>query len=384
MNWNTLQFLLSDKGKYFLLREQNSLDVLSTLTRLRKELSNEHSSAIVKQVFLRKKAISKFTQADKMFFTQEALEQSTGEIIANHRAKRFIGMQKVADLTCGIGGDTIAISKYAKYTYALDIDPIKTAITRHNANCYNRKIDVINNDINAWFPITDAVFIDPSRRADGERFKIGHTIPSLDMILETVYKKISNIGIKLSPLLNYEMLEWDGEIEIISENNICKEIVLWNGDLTTCKRRATILPSGISLIQIEPTPKIEITRPLNYIYEPDKAIIRAKLIRELAITYKLKLLDKHIAYLTSDYLIHSPLLKSYKVIDIMPFNLKKLRAYLRKRKIGKVIIKKRAFPLTPEELQKKLHLKGDKEITLIATTINQIHTIFICENLNKY
>jgi hypothetical protein len=52
----------------------------------------------------------------------------------------------------------------------------------------------------------------------------------------------------------------------------------------------------------------------------------------------------------------------------MPFNLKKLRAELVKQGVGKVTVKKRGSPITPEELQAKLHLKGGGRHAVVILT----------------
>ncbi|HSH05645.1 MAG TPA: SAM-dependent methyltransferase, partial [Anaerolineae bacterium] len=44
--------------------------------------------------------------------------------------------------------------------------------------------------------------------------------------------------------------------------------------------------------------------------------------------------------------------------DTFPFQLKRLRQYLRQRKIGSVTIKKRGSPLNPDQLRQQLRLKG--------------------------
>jgi hypothetical protein len=52
----------------------------------------------------------------------------------------------------------------------------------------------------------------------------------------------------------------------------------------------------------------------------------------------------------------------------MPFQLKRLRAYLRENNVGRVTVKKRGSPITPEELIQQLRLKeGEEERVLFLT-----------------
>jgi hypothetical protein len=160
-----------------------------------------------------------------------------------------------------------------------------------------------------------------------------------------------------------------------------KEAALWFGALRTegvC-RRATLLPSDATLIATmrEPPP---VALPRRYLYEPDGAVIRAHLVAEVAALVNGTLLDPTIAYITSDTLTATPFARRYTIEEAMPFNLKRLRAYLRERGIGHVVIKKRGSPLTPEALMKDLRLSGDNRRILFLTKVSGKHTVLIgCE-----
>src|SRR3954471_16714620 len=85
---------------------------LTTLTRLRRRFTAEQAAGLVEVATARLKAAQqdKFSRAARMFFTRNSLEQSSGERIAAHRAARFAQAlpcgSRVADLGCGIGGDS--------------------------------------------------------------------------------------------------------------------------------------------------------------------------------------------------------------------------------------------------------------------------------------
>ncbi|TSC95378.1 MAG: hypothetical protein Athens101410_628 [Parcubacteria group bacterium Athens1014_10] len=75
------------------------------------------------------------------------------------------------------------------------------------------------------------------------------------------------------------------EIEIISEDNICEMVLLWFGKFKTCDRRATcfIKDKVFSYTNRQPKENIKILDyPLSYLYESNKAIIKAHLIDEVA------------------------------------------------------------------------------------------------------
>jgi hypothetical protein len=79
------------------------------------------------------------------------------------------------------------------------------------------------------------------------------------------------------------------------------------------------------------------------------------------------LLDEHIAYVTSDAAFRTPFARGYRVLDRLPHREKALRAALRERGIGRLTIKKRGVTVVPDELRKRLALRGDAEGTIVLT-----------------
>ncbi|MCZ9338945.1 SAM-dependent methyltransferase, partial [Streptomyces sp. TRM76130] len=78
------------------------------------------------------------------------------------------------------------------------------------------------------------------------------------------------------------------------------------------------------------------------------AVIRAHLVAEVADQVGGGLLDATIAYVTADELRPTPYATAYEITDLMPFNVKKLRALLRERGVGTLTVKKRGSAVEPE------------------------------------
>ena len=112
---------------------------------------------------------------------------------------------------------------------------------------------------------------------------------------------------------------------------------------------------------------IPVTPIGRYVHEPDDAVVRAGLVRCVAAEIGATLIDPHIAYLTSDEPGLGPLVTSYRIDEVMPFNLKRLPSRLAELDVGVVTIKKRGAPITPEELRPRLRLSGSRSATLILT-----------------
>ena len=84
---------------------------LTHLTRLQKTWPAPLAKAALETAILRGKARAKFSRAAAMYFTREALEQASGERISRYRAARYAGLGRVADLGCGIGGDSVGLAR---------------------------------------------------------------------------------------------------------------------------------------------------------------------------------------------------------------------------------------------------------------------------------
>jgi hypothetical protein len=80
------------------------------------------------------------------------------------------------------------------------------------------------------------------------------------------------------------------------------------------------------------------------------------MVRNLMVDLNATQVDRKIAYLTSNKHNPTPFAQVWEIEVWFPFQLKRLRAYLRARKVGIVTIKKHGSPILPEELIKVFQL----------------------------
>ncbi len=112
-------------------------------------------------------------------------------------------------------------------------------------------------------------------------------------------------------------------------------------------------------------------------------MIRAGLVALVADEVHGRLLDPTIAYVTSDHLTSTPTAQAYRVLDVMPFGLKRLRTALRERSVGRLTIKKRGTAVVPEQLRKQLDLRGDEEATVVLTRIAGSQQVLLVEPVEQ-
>ena len=158
------------------------------------------------------------------------------------------------------------------------------------------------------------------------------------------------------------------------EHGTLKEALLLFGDFRSgTHRRATLLPGPYQLDSNVAEPDVLEHEPQEYIYEPDAAIIRAGLVRQLAGQIGAMQLDAQIAYLSSNRLVRSPFARAWQTIRHGPFGLKELNVWLRDLNAGEVIIKKRGSPIEPDAFQRKLKTTvHGRRLTVFLTRVKAV------------
>src|SRR5689334_22863336 len=107
----TFRWLLTDDGQALLAAATTAEGMpLQVQRALRERAAPEQVAAALGQVELRRRAEDKLgSDAARMYFTRDGLEQATRASVARHRAARVaLGGPSVVDLTCGVGGDLVA------------------------------------------------------------------------------------------------------------------------------------------------------------------------------------------------------------------------------------------------------------------------------------
>ncbi|HUS17204.1 MAG TPA: class I SAM-dependent methyltransferase [Chloroflexia bacterium] len=385
-----LAFLLSAEGDHW-LAEAAGLPLtdksrLADLTQLRRGLPPELAGAVLEQATLRQRGLAKFARAASMLFTPDGLQQASAEPVARHRAARFAG-RRIVDLTCGIGGDTLALATTAESLVALDRDADRLRIARHNVAAHDGAAAFVRADLLAPPLASDpalAFFCDPGRRgAEGRRiFRPEDYEPPLDAVLD--HYGGGDLGVKVAPGIDYDALpENVREVEIVSLGGDVKEAVLWCGGLAMpgVRRRATLIPEAVTLTDADAPDTCPVGPPNRYLYEPDGAVIRAGLVRPLAHVLGLAQIDPHLAYLTGPDPVQSPFARGFVVDERHPFNLKALNRRLSALQVGTVELKKRGIALEPEALRPRLKLGGSEARTVIFTRLGEEPIMLICRAL---
>ncbi|ONH23649.1 class I SAM-dependent methyltransferase [Pseudofrankia asymbiotica] len=393
-------------------------------------------AAAFTQAELRRRAGGAFTRAAEMLFTRAGLEQSTAEAAARHRAARFAGLGRVADLCTGIGGDLLALAGAGHPLLAVDRDPSHLRIAVHNARVYapEADIDARGADVrDVDLAGIEAVFVDPARRAAGRRFAAGTSEPPLPWCF-ALTERVAAVAVKAAPGLPTALVPPGWEIEFVADGRDLKEAVLFSPALAgATPRRATVLldeaqaaaariaatrldgagrprrdgptaagapaetsPEATPETSPQGTPETagrlgtmavtlagapdddgvgtrQIGEPGAYLYDPSPAVTRAGLVGELARRLGAWQVDPMIAFLTSDQAVPTPFARLLRVEASLPFDVRRLAALLRGMGIGALDLRRRGLAGDVDTLRRRL-LPGRRDLVAGGPAVTVVMT----------
>jgi hypothetical protein len=200
----------------------------------------------------------------------------------------------------------------------------------------------------------------------------------------TLLDRVPVSVVKVAPGLDHDRVPAGIEAEWVSVGGSIVEALLWGREPSAAWRRATLVRDGaVHELTADEDPGHAPVGPVQgWLHEPDPALIRSGLMSLVAADLDATLVDPTIAYLTSDAATGSPWVSSYRVTDALPFNLKKLKAHLRSRGIGRVVVKKRGSPIEPEALARQLRGPGSGSAVVVVTRVAGAPTVLVCDPLS--
>ncbi|MBM7805925.1 protein-L-isoaspartate O-methyltransferase [Geodermatophilus bullaregiensis] len=369
-------------------------DVLAGVARLRAEVGPELAGPAWELARLRARARPVFgADAEVLFLTADTLEQAGRPELAARRAARLLadGTDSAADLGCAAGTDTVALARAGARVLAVDRDPVARELTAANAAALGVDDDVwvVAGDVVELVDAArggevagcGAAVLDPARRAGGRRQldpdRWSPPWPTVTTLLDRVPRAV----VKVAPGLDHDRVPEGVEAEWVSVRGSIVEALLWGRGVSATWRRATVVRDGTAHeLTADADPGPADAGPVRaWLHEPDPAVIRSGLVSLVAAELGATLVDPTIAYLTSDDRAASPWVSSYRVDEVLPFHLKRLRALLRARGVGRVVVKKRGSAIEPETLARQLRGPGTGTAVVVVTRVAGAPTALVCD-----
>ena len=357
---------------------------LQKLLLKQKEVLGVPTSWVVQQIQGRRKAKEKLPLWYKtegiLYPPAVSLEQCSSEIAAHYK-QQLVSGHHAADITGGFGVDTFYLSHVFDLVDYVEPDENLLTIAQHNhwlLGVNNIRYNHMTAEmfLRSKDEAFDLIFVDPSRRSGGRKVvRLQDCEPNVVELKSILLKKSRQVLIKSSPML--DLVHAQKEIKtvdqfiVLSVENECRELLI------TLKRSSPDEPTIHSVDvdregesspfaftwALEKKASVKYSVPLDYIYEPNAAILKAgafKLTAERFHFYKLAP-DTHL-YTFQEKVSEFPG-RIFKVIEVVKPD-KNLKEKF-KSKYANIIT--RNYPLSVVEIKKKTGLEEGGTHYLICT-----------------
>jgi len=367
-------------------------DVLRLVATLRKAgHPADLVTAVLSQAKLRAKAVTKFGPfAGQLLYTEAGLEQATRLSVAALHAGRFqeAGVDRVADLGCGIGADALALAALDLGVIAVERDEVTAALATYNLARFPEV--TVEQATAEDFDLSRVagVYMDPARRTAGtkntRRVIPDDYSPSLTFAFDVASRMPT--GIKLGPGLDRDLIPENCEAQWVSVDGDVVEMGLWFGAVARpgIHRSALVIrgEAKSELVAEQDSADVAVGELGSYLYEPDGAVIRARLIGDVARRLDARMIAPEIAYLSADTLQASPFVATFEIESQLPLDVKTIAKACAERGIGTLEIKKRGVDADPAEFRKKLKLSGAATATLVLTRLGDKRVALLARRVN--
>ena len=321
-------------------------------------------------------------------------EQCSSEATARYKAqlisKSDNQVSTFIDLTGGYGVDTYFLSENIREAHYVERNLELCHIAKHNFSLTRPQIQIHNTTAEEFLlslPSTTTseclIYLDPARRSSsgGKVFRIEDCEPNVTNLLPTLRKYASTILIKFSPMLDITSAmqslgnKWD--VHIVALNNEVKEVLFVTGNSNIYAVNIAHAETDIFSLtrDTEKTAQCMLAENIGtYLYEPNAAIIKAGAFRLVAERYELAKLDTNTHLYTSNTLLPNFPGRVWEVQEIISKH-STLNPKL------KYSILTRNYPLSPDQLRKKLKLQDGDDQYIIGARQKSKPLLILCSRM---
>lgn len=344
------------------------------------------------------------------------MEQCSSEQAARYKANianRLSAKDRFVDLTGGLGVDFYFMSQDFQERCYMEQDADLCAIAEHNFRLLGLSCSVRQGSASVLLPElphASVIYLDPARRNEhgGRTYGIEDCTPNVLELMPLLMQKAQWVMLKLSPMLDWhkavEQLKFVREVHIVSVDNECKELLLILSHEQTSSLRLVCINNDQTFEMLMPDANRagsvsarskehlcteqgtsahgaeDLSASPAFLYEPNASIMKAGCFVELAQCYPIvPVADNSHLFLSADEIADFPG-RRFKIEAISSMNKKELSRTLSPLKSANIAV--RNFPMTAEQLRKKLKLKDGGDSYIFATTAHDgTHILYICRKI---
>lgn len=372
----------------FIVRNQREDE--SKLLLRHKEVSGVPMPLVVYQLSGRRKAKTKLpTYYDRSGIVYPPglnLEQSSSEKTAELKARILAEVSRPAariiDLTGGFGIDSYFFASVFSQVEYVEPDVVLAWIASHNHSILGAGNLTYHTTFAEQFlsrdldPV-DAVYIDPSRRKNaGKVVLLRDCEPDVVKLQSRIFEISQFLLIKTSPLLDISAavreLSHVTRVYIVSVDFECRELLFlcqvgFTGEphICTVHINRDVTETFDFRLSEEKVTDAPYGPVLRFLYEPNPSLMKAGAFRSIARAFNISKIHPNSHLYSSDTLLKNFPGRVFEVLSRVPRNGRGLEGFLPEMKANVVV---RNYPLSAEQLKKKLRLSDGGSDYVIGTT----------------
>ncbi|MEA1787412.1 class I SAM-dependent methyltransferase [Arenibacter sp. GZD96] len=341
------------------------------------------TAELTQQIASKKKCATKlptYYRTPKIYYPHPLqLAQTSSEITAHYKASLVRG-KSLLDLSGGLGVDSYYFAKKVGCVWHCEIDEILSQIAHYNfvqlgadniRTYTGNGLDFLKQTKEKF----DWIYIDPSRRNEQKNrvFMLADCTPNILEHLDSIFEKTACILVKTAPLLDLSQgiseLRFVSCIHVVAVQNDVKEL-LWilKKDASASVRIKTINHTSTEVSTFDFLRSDEFVAvpdfalPMQFLYEPNAAILKSGAFKTIGVHFHLKKLHEHSHLYTADHQISFPG-RVFHIREVIPYSKKNLLKF--KGKQAHITV--RNFPESVAVLRKKLSISDGGTTYLFFT-----------------
>lgn len=336
-----------------------------------------------------------------------SLEQCSSQATALYKQRFVREGDRAADLTGGLGVDTWSLAHAAASVDYFERSEELCACARHNFHILGRdNITVHTSEISREMlqgipsGSYSLIYLDPARRnkGGGRVYSLKDCEPDITGLRQELLRIAPRILLKASPMADISVLLSQlpeaSEVHILSSDNECKEVLILMlrdnavpaGDIPIT---AVELSSGDNAAEFHFTLREEneaaadLAAPseiTGFLCEPSPALLKSGAFKLPAVRFGLRKISASTHFYTAPVPVgHFPG-KIRRIIEVLPFHKAAIRDF--RKKYPACSVTARNFPMTSEELRRRLGSAESDTLRVLATTASDGSRLLIVSTLS--
>lgn len=327
-------------------------------------------------------------------------EQSSSERTARYKGEIFarLGCVSFADLTGGMGIDTLFLSEKAQGGEYYEEDAWLCALARHNFAALGLGcVSVHQGDSMAAMAAGegrcyDLIMIDPARR-DSRGRKVAAfecCTPNLIEHRDAILARCRYLLVKASPMIDIDLalrqLGGAEEVHVVAVGGECKEVLFLvssGGGGSVPRVRCIDLGRGHEGVSFtreeERTARASYADGMGrYLYEPNAALMKGGCYNSLCGWYGVRKLSRNTHLYTSEEAVEGFPGRCWAVLVEVKLTAKEVARAIPG---GRAHVTTRNYPLSAEELRRRLRIEEGGELFVVAATLGERRLGWLCREV---